>query len=87
MRCPVTVYSEGTRLNALQLISESHAKAAKLELEIRNDAGESRLIIFRPNWQLSGDSEKAGVAPCHFEGFSSDGEHSAMSTCSLSLFG
>ncbi|CAG9533789.1 unnamed protein product [Cercopithifilaria johnstoni] len=85
IRCPLHIYYDEHELNANQLISISQIQP-KFELELYNDVGESRNFVFQPNRDLLKTSAKDEI-PCHFEGISSTGEHSAMSTCSISLFG
>lgn len=53
IRCPIHLYQDGQELNAYQLIAASYAKQPELKLEIRNDAGESRIFVFRPNRELT----------------------------------
>ncbi|EFO19855.2 reprolysin [Loa loa] len=84
--CPLHIYYGEHELNADQLISISQTIKPKFELRLQNDAGESRNFVFQPNQELVDTSAKVDI-PCHFEVLSSTGEHSAMSTCSVSLFG
>ncbi|VDN87858.1 unnamed protein product, partial [Brugia pahangi] len=55
-------------------------------LRLQNDVGESRNFVFQPNRELLKTAGKIDIS-CHFEIISSTGEHSAMTTCSTSLFG
>ncbi|VDK81598.1 unnamed protein product [Litomosoides sigmodontis] len=86
IHCPLHISYDGHELTVNQLISISQAIEPKFELELHNDVGESRKFVFKPNQELRQTSAKVDI-PCHFEGVSSTGEHSAMSTCSSLLFG
>ncbi|MCP9256932.1 Disintegrin and metalloproteinase domain-containing protein 12 [Dirofilaria immitis] len=84
--CPLHIYFGEHELDANQLISISQTIQPKFELTLQNDFGESRDFIFQSNRELSKTSSKIDML-CHFEGISNTGEHSAMSTCSMSLLG
>uniref|UniRef100_A0A0R3RSE1 Peptidase M12B domain-containing protein n=1 Tax=Elaeophora elaphi TaxID=1147741 RepID=A0A0R3RSE1_9BILA len=86
IHCPLHIYYGEHELNANELLSVSQKDQPKFEVELRNDVGESRSFVFQPNRELPKTSATVHI-PCHFEGISSTGEHSAMSTCSVSLFG
>uniref|UniRef100_A0AAF5PUH9 Reprolysin n=1 Tax=Wuchereria bancrofti TaxID=6293 RepID=A0AAF5PUH9_WUCBA len=84
--CPLHIYYGEKELNANELISISHTVRPTFELRLQNDVGESQNFVFQPNRELLKTAGKIDTS-CHFEIISSTGEHSAMTTCSTSLFG
>ncbi|VDN03410.1 unnamed protein product [Thelazia callipaeda] len=86
IRCPLKIFHQEREINVNELISVSLKKQSGFELTLKNDAGQTWVVPFQTNQELSTIPNKANIS-CHFNGVSRSNEQSAMSTCSNSLFG
>uniref|UniRef100_A0A915C9F5 Disintegrin and metalloproteinase domain-containing protein 19 n=1 Tax=Parascaris univalens TaxID=6257 RepID=A0A915C9F5_PARUN len=86
--CPVHIEYESRNIDADQLIGIAQWSDI-LPIRFINEFNETRTIVFHPNRDaivINAPFTPKSTVNCHFEGVS-EGEHSALSACSLPHFG